>query len=66
LWDGSAKNRSTTSLHLDILRDLKRIHSHICSAAYSVLDGARQTLVADKTESDEVTMAAQGPKPETP
>jgi phosphate:Na+ symporter len=27
----------TTSLHLDVLRDLKRIHSHICSVAYPVL-----------------------------
>jgi phosphate:Na+ symporter len=28
----------TSSLHLDILRDLKRIHSHICSVAYAVLE----------------------------
>jgi phosphate:Na+ symporter len=28
----------TSSLHLDILRDLKRIHSHICSVAYPVLE----------------------------
>jgi phosphate:Na+ symporter len=27
-------------LHLDILRDLKRIHSHICSVAYPVLETA--------------------------
>jgi phosphate:Na+ symporter len=30
----------TSSLHLDILRDLKRIHSHICSVAYPVLEAA--------------------------
>ena len=30
----------TTSLHLDVLRDLKRIHSHICSVAYPVLEAA--------------------------
>ena len=30
----------TTSLHLDVLRDLKRIHSHICSVAYPVLEPA--------------------------
>jgi len=28
------------SLDLDILRDLKRIHSHLCSAAYPVLERA--------------------------
>ncbi|MCK9238247.1 MAG: Na/Pi cotransporter family protein [Thiopseudomonas sp.] len=30
----------TSSLHLDIIRDLKRIHSHICSTAYPVLEAA--------------------------
>jgi FixJ family two-component response regulator/phosphate uptake regulator len=45
LREGRPETLETTSLHLDILRDLKRIHSHICSAAYSVLDGAGQTLV---------------------
>jgi phosphate:Na+ symporter len=30
----------TTSLHLNVLRDLKRIHSHICSVAYPVLEAA--------------------------
>jgi phosphate:Na+ symporter len=28
----------SSSLHLDVLRDLKRIHSHICSVAYPVLE----------------------------
>ena len=32
--------RSASSLHLDILRDLRRIHSHICSVAYPVLEAA--------------------------
>ena len=27
----------SSSLHLDILRDLERIYSHICSVAYPVL-----------------------------
>ncbi|MGH6682283.1 MAG: Na/Pi cotransporter family protein, partial [Bradyrhizobium sp.] len=30
----------SSSLHLDVLRDLKRVHSHICSAAYPVLERA--------------------------
>ena len=39
-WRGSGRLESieTSSLHLDILRDLKRIHSHICSVAYPVLE----------------------------
>jgi phosphate:Na+ symporter len=38
LRDGRAESIESSSLHLDILRDLKRIHSHICSAAYPVLE----------------------------
>src|SRR5262245_8075049 len=37
---GRPETLETTSLHLDVLRDLKRIHSHICSVAYPVLDAA--------------------------
>jgi len=38
LREGRPETLETTSLHLDILSDLKRIHSHICSVAYPVLD----------------------------
>ena len=38
LRDGLAASVETSSLHLDILRDLKRIHSHICSVAYPILE----------------------------
>jgi phosphate:Na+ symporter len=31
---------STSSLHMDILRDLKRIHSHIVAIAYPILEHA--------------------------
>jgi phosphate:Na+ symporter len=37
---GRPESIDTSSLHLDILRDLKRIHSHICSVAYPVLEEA--------------------------
>jgi len=40
LRDGRAESIESSSLHLDILRDLKRIHSHICSVAYPVLERA--------------------------
>jgi Na+/phosphate symporter len=36
--EGRPESLETTSLHLDILSDLKRIHSHICSVAYPVLE----------------------------
>jgi phosphate:Na+ symporter len=38
LREGLPASIETSSLHLDILRDLKRIHSHICSVAYPVLE----------------------------
>ena len=40
LREGRVESIESSSLHLDILRDLKRIHSHICSVAYRVLEGA--------------------------
>ena len=40
LREGMAASIETSSLHLDILRDLKRIHSHICSVAYPILEAA--------------------------
>jgi phosphate:Na+ symporter len=42
LREGRPESMETTSLHLDVLRDLKRIHSHICSVAYPVLEAARK------------------------
>jgi phosphate:Na+ symporter len=38
LREGRVASVETSSLHLDILRDLKRIFSHICSVAYPVLE----------------------------
>jgi phosphate:Na+ symporter len=40
LRQGRPESIESSSLHLDVLRDLKRIHSHICSVAYPVLERA--------------------------
>ena len=40
LREGTPETIESISLDLDILRDLKRIHSHLCSAAYPVLERA--------------------------
>ena len=40
LREGRQQSIETSSLHLDVLRDLKRIHSHICASAYPALDAA--------------------------
>ncbi|MCB6183880.1 Na/Pi cotransporter family protein [Leeia sp. TBRC 13508] len=45
----------TSSLHLDVIRDLKRVNSHICSLAYPILENAgklssKQPQVVIKTK----------------
>ncbi len=40
LRDGRRDSIETSALHMDILRDLKRIHSHIVAVAYPVLERA--------------------------
>jgi len=41
---GRIESRETSSLHLDVLRDAKRINSHIAAAAYPVLDRQGELL----------------------
>jgi phosphate:Na+ symporter len=57
LREGRPESLETSSLHLDILRDLKRIHSHLCSVAYPVLEAAGETR---RTEPS-TTALASGP-----
>ncbi|MBN9148728.1 MULTISPECIES: Na/Pi cotransporter family protein [unclassified Nitrobacter] len=52
LREGRLETVETTSLHLDVLRDLRRIHSHICSVAYPVLDAAGQLSALRQNETD--------------
>lgn len=47
----------TTSLHLDVLSDLKRIHSHICSVAYPLLEAAGELPMRDNVKSGAATDA---------
>jgi phosphate:Na+ symporter len=60
LREGRPETMETTSLHLDILRDLRRIHSHICSVAYPVLEAAGDLGVAQAAERDAVAPDALG------
>ena len=61
LREGRPESLETTSLHLDVLRDLKRIHSHICSVAYPALKAAgEQQIIA---ESDAIVLGPATPEP---
>jgi phosphate:Na+ symporter len=52
LREGRPESIETSSLHLGILRDLKRIHSHICSVAYPVLEAAGELQPNRLKDSD--------------
>jgi phosphate:Na+ symporter len=58
LRDGRPESIESSSLHLDILRDLKRIHSHICSVAYAVLERAGELQVSRLKEVERDTSSA--------
>jgi phosphate:Na+ symporter len=56
LREGRPETIETTSLHLDVLRDLRRIHSHICSVAYPVLDAAGELPAYQQADNDLATL----------
>ncbi|QPF88154.1 Na/Pi cotransporter family protein [Bradyrhizobium genosp. L] len=61
LREGRPETIETTSLHLDVLRDLRRIHSHICSVAYPVLDAAGETATAGESAMEPAELPAPAP-----
>jgi phosphate:Na+ symporter len=60
LQENTAQSIETSSLHLDLISDLKRINSHICSIAYPILESAgvlshtriRHSRLAELTPDD--------------
>src|SRR6185437_9178673 len=63
LREGRPETIETTSLHLDVLRDLRRVHSHICSVAYPVLDAAGALPVQQRASNDLAALSAQAAHP---
>jgi phosphate:Na+ symporter len=63
LREGRPETLETTSLHLDVLRDLRRIHSHICSVAYPVLDSAGYLQAYRSAERDPAAMSTAAANP---
>jgi phosphate:Na+ symporter len=66
LREGRPETIETTSLHLDVLRDLRRIHSHICSVAYPVLDAVGELAVGRFAERSSIERPGAGPQPDVP
>jgi phosphate:Na+ symporter len=61
LREGRQESIETSSLHLDVLRDLKRIHSHICSVAYPVLEVAGELQPNRLKDSDSAVAVETAP-----
>jgi phosphate:Na+ symporter len=61
LREGRPETIETTSLHLDVLRDLRRIHSHICSVAYPVLDAAGELQAYRAADSEVAATSLPAP-----
>jgi phosphate:Na+ symporter len=57
LKEGRAQSIETSSIHLDIVRDLKRINSHLTSVAYPILEAAGE--LAQSRLRDTPPVAAQ-------
>jgi phosphate:Na+ symporter len=55
LQDNTTQSIETSSLHLDLISDLKRINSHICSIAYPILDSVGALI---KTRTRHSVLAA--------
>ena len=68
LRSGEAASIETSALHLDVVRDLKRINSHLASVAYPILDRAgvlrpsrlRRKPKAEARQQDDRSKAGAG------
>jgi phosphate:Na+ symporter len=63
LTSNTVQSIETSSLHLDMISDLKRINSHICSIAYPILE---QAGVLAKTRLKEAAPAVEAPSTPDP
>ncbi len=55
LREGRLESIETSALHMDILRDLKRIHSHVVAVAYPVLERAGEMDALPKHSGEQTT-----------
>jgi phosphate:Na+ symporter len=74
LQDHSPQSIETSSLHLDLLSELKRINSHLCSIAYPILESAgvlaatrlRQPMLAGLESPEPLWPASRTAAPTVP
>jgi phosphate:Na+ symporter len=63
LREGRPESLETSALHLDILRDLKRIAAHVASIAYPILDQSGALRPSRLVEESDLAGSAQAPSP---
>jgi phosphate:Na+ symporter len=66
LKQGLSRSIETSAIHLDIIRDLKRVNSHLSSAAYPILEAAgelRESRLRAKTAEADVAASGFGATP---
>lgn len=62
---GQVDSIETSAFHLDMLRDLKRVNSHFCAAAYPILDDAGALRRTRLKKARAPQPAAETPAPAT-
>jgi len=66
LREGRAQSIETSSLHIDIARDLKRIAAHIASVAYPILEQSgslRRTRLREESEIADASHEGSAARP---
>jgi phosphate:Na+ symporter len=63
LTSNTVQSIETSSLHLDLISDLKRINSHICSIAYPILEQAGVLAKTRLRDAAETVSASPAPAP---
>lgn len=53
LKEGRPESIATSAIHLDIIRDLKRIHGHLTAVAYPILEGSGELAESRLRASEE-------------
>ena len=61
LKEGRAQSIETSSIHLDIVRDLKRINSHLTSVAYPILEAAGELAQSRLRDTPPIAAEPAGP-----
>lgn len=59
LTDGKASSLATSSLHLDIIRDLRRINTYMTAVAYNILEQEKKRQKDKKKKKKAAGLATE-------